>query len=542
MEIKENMILHNRFDVTVVDANTNEIKQKAVGYNVVLNNFFKVRMGMDGDVGMTAGFSHISVGTGSGTPAPTDGGLFSTLTHKSCSTVEEVYQYPTSHITKQIRINADEYNGSTITEVGLSFHYVYGLWDNDAWRVVTHAMLQDSEGNQISIKKTDVDIVFITATFFCTFTPAGFGVKGIYPAAQNNVLVKWLLTGRTDYTIYMNRYAPEFSSELTSRYQFSKGYNFRSGKGNMDTLTYELPLITILDTEWNSHLVGCLGVPGIGAFQFPDESVFPEYSVDKLISGEGDGAATEFNIGCPLVKKGSIHVFVNDAELKPDEFIADYDSNCTDNRENYYTAALNTQMETVKFGDLAERPVNNSHRYMDPFSWSQYPFNKNLYASSCVISEKKPVWIDFGHPVECNSLRVDNREVNSATLDKVVIEHSPDNISWTPVNATRESKKYSGSVFYYKWKWNRVSDRYWRIYIKDSNWTYYLYYDGSLGSRDGSNASKASFFLGKNVPGIALKTPPAAGETVAASYKLDMPYKTPNNILRMTCSIKLQRG
>jgi hypothetical protein len=46
---------------------------------------------------------------------------------------------------------------------------------------MTHAMLQDSEGNQIAIAKTDVDVVYITATFYATYTPSGFGRQRCVP-------------------------------------------------------------------------------------------------------------------------------------------------------------------------------------------------------------------------------------------------------------------------------------------------------------------------------------------------------------------------
>ena len=40
MKIQEKAILHNRFDVKVVDAESGKVKQTAVGYNVILNYYF----------------------------------------------------------------------------------------------------------------------------------------------------------------------------------------------------------------------------------------------------------------------------------------------------------------------------------------------------------------------------------------------------------------------------------------------------------------------------------------------------------------------
>ncbi|MGI6121792.1 MAG: hypothetical protein ACOYH0_05810 [Saccharofermentanales bacterium] len=542
MNIKTNAVLRNRFDIKVVDAKTGDIKQEAVAYNVILDNYFRVRLGLNSNVSMSNGMSYIGVGTGAGTPSTTDTDLFQRLALKSAAIVEEVYQYPTSHITRQIKLNADEYNGSIITEVGMAFHYSAGMWGNDYWLMATHAMLQDSEGNQISIEKTSIDVVYINATFFCTYTPSGFGDNAIHPDADNNVLVKWLLRGNYNYTAYSNRYPLEKSNELSSQYQYSKGYNFSLGAGNFETLTYELPLITILDSEWNNHVVKNLGIPGIGAFQFPDPSVFPDYAINHLVVGEGDGAKTEFNIGCPLIKEGSVHVFVGGAELAAGAFEVDHGSNCVDCRENYHTARMRVQDEGVSFGDIANRSPNNSYRYQDPLSWFPYPISEKLYPASCVVSAAYPIVIDFGEGKECNVLRIDNRNINVSYINSLVIEHSNDNVNWTAVTYTREDNEISSSYTLYKWTWNLVSARYWRVYIPGYSWTYYLFYQNNLGNRDGTSHIYSTFFLGKSVPGLRLMTPPANGEAVEVSYTLDIPFKTSNNILKMTCSIQLQRG
>ncbi len=91
------------------------------------------------------------------------------------TTLETVYEYPTSHTTKQIKLEATECNGSTITEVALEGYYS-GTFSS-YYYIMSHAMLQDSEGNRIAIAKTDSDVVYITATFYATCTPSGFGYK-----------------------------------------------------------------------------------------------------------------------------------------------------------------------------------------------------------------------------------------------------------------------------------------------------------------------------------------------------------------------------
>jgi hypothetical protein len=109
--------------------------------------------------------TYIAIGTGTGTPAITDTALFSHLTRKAVTTLETVYEYPTSHTTKQIKLEATECNGKNITEVALEGYYSC-TWST-TYYIMSHAMLQDSEGNQIAIAKTDTDVVYITANILC---------------------------------------------------------------------------------------------------------------------------------------------------------------------------------------------------------------------------------------------------------------------------------------------------------------------------------------------------------------------------------------
>ncbi|MGE0903069.1 hypothetical protein [Dehalococcoides mccartyi] len=72
------------------------------------------------------------------------------------------------------------------------------------------------------------------------------------------------------------------------------------------------------------------------------------------------------------------------------------------------------------------------------------------------------------------------------------------------------------------------------------NWTYNLYYQ-NLPTRDGQSYG-STFFLGKTVPGLKFTTPPPAGASITASFALEYPFKTSNNLLRFTYSVQLQRG
>ena len=533
MEIKEKVLLHNKFEVKVVDAQTGEVKQTAVGYNVITDYFFSSRLTNSPMYKTGNLFSYIAVGTGTGTPAITDTALFTHLTRKTVTTLETVYEYPTSHTTKQIKLEATECNGSNITEVGLEA-YTTGTWST-WYYLMSHAMLQDSEGNQIAIAKTDTDVVYITATFYATYTPSGFGDNGVYPTADKNYLARWILTGDVDGTVRFGRFALEHSSELETNYTGSKSYSFTGGTGSMDNYQYDIPVTTFLDSECNNRIVKQLGIAGFGAFTFPNHDAFPPYAVNNIVIGQGDGETKEFNIKCPLIQAGTPRVYVNNAELVAGtDFTVDCESNCGDWYENYHSAGLTARGENVEFGNIKScPPYTGNYIYYDPLAWWSC-YNTSFYPSSCVVSEAKPIWIDFLTAKECNRLKIDLLTVPSAQIDNLVIEYSLDNANWTRVAHTRSAQV---------WSWPLVYARYWRVYIPGYNWTYQIYSSyTSVPTRDGQTNRYATFFLGKTVPGLTLTNPPAAGETITASYSIEYPFKTANNLLRFTCSIQLQRG
>lgn len=548
MNIKQEIRRHNKFEVTVCDTVTGVVKQEAVAYNIITDDFFKMKFGVfatgNDPIYPTANMTYISVGTGTGTPAITDTALFTALLHRESTLLETHYEYPTSYIVRQIKLNADEYNGQTLTEVGLEHYYTYGMWSSAGYKLCTHAMLQDAEGNQIAIAKTDTDVVFIRATFYCTFTQTGWGDNGVYPEASKNTLIQWLLHGTDSLLVRTSRYPIEHSSDLNNDYEYTKTYRVFDGRGNMTSMTFNLPEITILDTEFNTHVVKNIGIAGFGAFQFPDASAFPDYAVTRLTLGDGDGETTEYNIKCPCIKPDSVHIYVGDVEkTEGTDYTIDLESNCNDARENYHTAGMNCKMANVSFGNMSSKSPSTSYYYLDPLYWGLYRSSEYLYPANVTVNADTPIWIDFGEAKECNALRIDCKALASASIGNFRIEYSEDNEHWTAVTATREETVYSSSYTYYKWKWEPVSARYWRCYISGYNWTYTLNYSSSsMGTRDGTTHIKSSFYLGKSKPGLVFTTPPAEGETVETSYLLNVPFKTPNNLMRIACSVQLQRG
>lgn len=514
MNIKAKARLHNKFEIDVRDAKTGELKQKAYAFNVILNGYF-TRM-LSGNVRCVA--QHIGVGSGSGTPAITDGGLFhEELTKGASSTV--YYAFPTSRRVLTMKIESTECNGKTLTEVAL------GNWDSPSaygcW--LTHAMIQDSEGEPISIVKTNVDVVYITATFYCTVTNSGFGTNGIFPTDANIGIAKWALQMQGFGNLYASSRSMSHSDELSTKYTMTKSLNGITA--DTTNLKCKLNEVTVLDTEWNGSTVRTIGVPDIGAFSLPDNTAFPDYDVDHTAIGTGDGTTTEFSIKCPHIKSGTPRVFVNAAELSASDFTADVENNCNDAYENYYTADLeatgtSTQVVFGNFNDLT-----GTSTIYDPFAFGYRDgWKKTNKPASAAISSTNPIWIDFGTAKECNRLKITRNSPPAMT-----IEYSDDNETWNQVSATVSSNVYS---------FTKTTARYWKIYPTSGTWNASLTGYATLDSV----STGAYIFLGKTTPGLVLNSAPAQNAVIQASYKLTEPYKTSNNLIRFTCTIQFQRG
>ena len=149
--------LHNKFDIQPINKDGN-VTQSVTAYNVVLNRYYT-----DLNSNTAMGFNRLFLGTGTGTPAVTDTGLFSQLTYKDFEFSQTdvkylgVNQYSMS---KSLTFSEAEAIGQ-ISEIGIG---------NRSNVLYTHAMVTDAEGHVISINKTDTDRLIITITVYLTLT------------------------------------------------------------------------------------------------------------------------------------------------------------------------------------------------------------------------------------------------------------------------------------------------------------------------------------------------------------------------------------
>lgn len=198
IKAKINSSIHNRFDIEVVDAKSGEVKQKAYAENVICSQLWSKLLSTS-----YAYFSYIHYGTGTGTPNSSDTSLFTFLGYGSISESTEVVTSDYSNCVfsarRQITLSETTAVGSILTEVGIAS-------GTTASTLCTHAMLKDMNGNQISITKTNTDIINIYATIYIHYSSDFLSMNGYVNVRMGSTFLRYL-AGMYVYGTSENNYA-----------------------------------------------------------------------------------------------------------------------------------------------------------------------------------------------------------------------------------------------------------------------------------------------------------------------------------------------
>lgn len=294
MEIKNKVLIHNRFDIEVRDAVTNELRQEAVAYNIILTQMY-TRL-----CGGLAYFTNIHFGSGSGTLSPSRTTLFNHLGTKTAVDDTLIRSIPLSSWRRRIVLNPEEFVGNTISEVGVAF----GATNTN---LVTHSTLRDSEGNPISILKRDVDVVTIFATVFVTFDNSNPNLRYI-GMPSSNALVNYLIGGGTAPTGAFGLNDISFGQTLLGS---SPTVTWTSDTANRRRATNVVRFGT---TVGNGH-VRFLEFLNLFSLRFPSVNVFNGQAYAGVSLGVGDGVRNKVYLPSANVVQGSVRMRVNGVEV-----------------------------------------------------------------------------------------------------------------------------------------------------------------------------------------------------------------------------------
>lgn len=308
MSLKMGMNLHNKFDIVVTDIVTGETTE-AKAENVVLNRLYPLMVADAHNPGIDSTY----VGSGTNTPSVTDTTLQTQLLKRANngSWNKSEFKVGGSGVmvyTGTMRIEATELVGASISEVGLGGNQ--GL--------ITRALLQDANGNVITIRKTNTMVIDIYATAFLVIptTISGYKVCGReIPFDLEAYRLLWF-TGMDSNTCLMKRNGKSWNeidipASLVTCPTASLSMSADRDQANLK-ITYTLANVP----------VGSANIGGIRSILVGDwiEIPVPNDTINqpvltKEVVGVGDGVKKGFSTKFGWIRNnGTLKVYVNDIE------------------------------------------------------------------------------------------------------------------------------------------------------------------------------------------------------------------------------------
>ena len=291
MKVTGKANIRNRFDIVCRDIRTGE-ETKYQAHNIVLDSMWS-RL-----VNFQPFFDYIHFGTGTGTLSPSRTSLFSHLGTKSASSDVVRRALPTSWRRRQIVLNPEEYVGHELTEVGVA----YG---SSSSNLVTHAFIEDSEGNPISIVKTDTMVVTIYATIFFELgeltSMYGGQWRWVMPLTHNELL-KYLMGESYPTQYFWVSSVIGFRTDGTAPGSHGKSSGILPTEWTKDAANKKVTTpvrrlgITVGNGPIRGFGLGRSDLSGTFRGQFPIAGVFAGTTIEGEIVGVGDGETTGFDL------------------------------------------------------------------------------------------------------------------------------------------------------------------------------------------------------------------------------------------------------
>lgn len=506
IELKAPMSLKNEYVLELYDKD-NKLKDKAYAYNLVTKTLWKQFFSTS-----CAPFFYIHIGTGSGTPSTTDVRLFTFLASAGTSRKSINYAYPTSTAVYTATFPASASSVGTLTEVGFSRN-----GSNTADLLTTHAMLQDSEGNPITINKTDTDTLIVTATVHVTVTAVE---PLILPAASSSLCNK-ILTDGTSINPKVKMYI--FASKTYPAMSEISYIDSSDCSASYTNRYFKWPTTRIGTSTGNNRYINCIGTPSIGYVALPNESIFPAYELQPISVGTGDGITTTFTCPIPDFIENTEVITVDGVELTRG---VDYTVDPIGN------SALNASAISA-YSNFATK-LSGGIYVTDTTNVYQFGIKATNGTGYHLGTQDKALLFDLGSEKTCNAIYIDsltvpNTSVTSATACTVYLECSNNNVEWSSVASVNTAfirpNSLSSLPSQYKnilTKFDPVSARYWRIYGSSSS---------SLLNSRGLGSGGGNSFFGYVGDGIIFKEPPAEGAEIKIKATVNRPYKTSDYLI-----------
>lgn len=539
MNIDTSIKFKNNYRLQHIDTITGETLHDLEFHNVVLDQIIDTVIDVYNYPTGSDKFG-IAIGDGSGTPSASDTKLF-----------HEIKKFTKRYSTDSITGNCNKKNNNTllfsvsltipasasevydISEVGVCFRD-----ENDNYPLVTHALILDSEGNPISVKKKDTDKIILNCELYITFESEGienFNIDGFVwnSSFSGSLAIQYLFGAATSLEAQRVSNAYYWSGGQGGQYFENSPstcqlpeFDWVKDK-NAKTLTVKFGPSRLSEFPMPTYIRG-ITFGRLGTIKLPNETIFPRYKVSKITVGIGDGETTKFK--CPL------NYFINESEtiyVGADEKIRDVDYTI-DNEAN--------QDELIELSAGNEAIISGGYNgfglpiFRKPFGRTVSDSDGGSYGVD-TMDASHPLYLDFKESVKLNTLRVPLSSGGTFTL----FGRNTEEEDWTLIGQftpNNENNHYNFDLCYYRYikltSTIRTRNDYGTTHIISGN-NNYINENNTM-----EECKKNCFFIGYVGDGIEFTTPPPKDAVITMDAYTDLPFISPNNVVDISTTLTFQ--
>ena len=569
MEGKINTNIKGLYHVQLRDSITGKIKYENTFHNILIREGLGSMTNYNGIRGGLEVANGLWIGTGTSAPTFGDTWISTQLWSTTATSVNVVTSNNglTKKSTKSFTFPATaSYVSNSISEAGLFYQW---RWSGDTGasqrypHMLTHCLFTDSEGQPITIAKTDLDILDIVVEIEITLSSLDDDIFKIYPnqskvfsnimnpmdvnAILGNYFGKLNLfkfdedkNGKYP-TITINNYGMNFGAYVVGDLSFGTSID---NVTKTATLTSSSVRIASTSVTSETYFRG-LGFGYYGIFMFPNEDFTP-YEITEIEIGTGDGVTTDFTNPLSYFLENSETIYVDGVEVSS----TDYTINNMGNVNKKFEVSQNIKPETaisdIEYndsiwgsytGEVASmfKPTTTSRKTIDKFDTTLECFG---------INSENPAVLDFGEAKTFNFIQGYNIRLLRKTISggaysqttssaTIYIDSSDDGENWDNVT----SIDISGTSIFKDFD-DPVTARYWRLRTSQvaEDATYY----NVLCIISGDYTSDCGIALGNCDPTISFTTAPADGAVITMDVEMDIIMKNSNFVVDLAPIITLQ--
>ena len=529
-----NIKCKNQYTIRKVDAAGKET-EVARFHNVPLQPFYNTVIGRNSQ-SLKRCIHSVWFGTGTREPSGSDTALESPLwTYEwrdSNCTAWEKYLNEDRHVCHKytFKINADSAHVGTVSEVGVEI--ITGQNPNliaPEMGLATRALILDTEGNPITITKTDLEALYVDVIFefilqdtedfkwlpenYINFGDrSGSGKAPIFTLGLYNRLYFLGRMGDNGFDITLT------TLDISKTYASNNHELVTNGARLQQTMIPSQRYIKAIGIGYNSEYNSEKLI--LGYWKLPNANVIPPKLLTGMGVGTGDGVRTEFPAPIAEWVENSEVIYVNDMQqVRGVDYSCSHDANaqglaeCSILQNIEYIGEFTTVPLDVITPIIGRGPKCNDAWRAAKWMASQ-PTLTYAFPEDGVKAIKRFRLANF---IAYTRISDDNIYYDSNWSGAVwTIEYSEDNTVWQQAGTVTINSSNVADITFNE----AITARYWRFTISSK-------ITGILFAADGYDSIMA---YGNQTP-IVFKTAPAEGAVIKMDATVDCPMKNENFII-----------